>query len=177
MAEGTAVRTRSGSIVGRVPSAARSRWSTGFAYAACGWALVFAAMSFYWAAGGIAGANTLGADITGPALARDPVFVALLWGTGAMKVAGGLMALALAQPWDRLLPRWLPLTTTWIGGVFMLVYAGANLAVRGLMAIGVLSTPVSMRTPAAQWHLLLWDPWWLLGGLLFIAAAWLASER
>lgn len=168
---------KSGAMVAREPSTVRSRWGAWFAYAACAWAFAFAAMSFYWAAGGTAGADTLGPAVTDPALARDPGFVALLWGTGALKLAGGLMALALVQRWGRIMPRWLLLTATWGGGLFMLVYAGLNLGVRGLMAVGVLRTPDSMRTAAAQWHLLLWDPWWLLGGILFVAASWLASAH
>ncbi len=152
----------------------RAKWA---AYAAAAWAFVFAAMSFYWAAGGTAGADTIGTTITDPALARDPGFVAILWGTGALKALGGLLALALIRPWGRVIPRWMLLAAAWIGGVFMVLYAGANLAVRGLMALGVIATPESMRSAAAQWHLLLWDPWWLLGGALFVAAAWSAGRR
>lgn len=164
-------------MAAREPSAARERMGAWAAYAAGAWAFAFAAVSFYWAAGGIAGAATLGPSVTDPALARDPGFVALLWGTGALKLAGGLLALALVRPWGRIIPRWLLLTATWGGGLFMIVYACLNLGVRGLMAVGVLSTPDSMRTAAAQWHLLLWDPWWLLGGILFVAASWLSTAH
>jgi hypothetical protein len=52
------------------------------------------------------------------------------------------------------------------------LYGGANLGVRALMALGVLETPPSMRSAAATGHLILWDPWFLLGGVLFLAAAW-----
>jgi hypothetical protein len=27
-------------------------------------------------------------------------------------------------------------------------------------------------TEGIRWHAQLWDPWWLLGGILFLLAAW-----
>jgi hypothetical protein len=97
--------------------------------------------------------------------------VALLWATGVLKVIGGLVALALVQPWGRVIPRWMRSTVAWGIGVALILYGGANLAVRALMALGVMETPASMYSTAAQWHLLLWDPWWVLGGVLFVLAA------
>jgi Protein of unknown function (DUF3995) len=156
------------------PAARRaSSWA---AYAAAAWALVFAAMSFYWAAGGSLGSSTMSDTIVQAARAREPQFVALLWTTGALKAIAGLLALALVRPSGRLLPRWIALTGTWVAGVGMLLYGGANLAVRAVMAVGLLATPGSMHSDAARWHLLLWDPWWVLGGALFVAAAWSVSR-
>lgn len=142
------------------------------AYAACTWAFLFAIMSFYWALGGTIGSDTMGNEIKDLALARDPWFIAILWGTGALKGIGGLFALALVRKWGKLFPKWLLLTAVWGAGVLLTLYAGANLFVRGLMAVGLMSTPESMHSAAARWHLFLWGPWWLLGGILFIAAAW-----
>lgn len=156
---------------------ARSGAATWPAYAACAWAAVFAAMSFYWAAGGTAGADTIGNVIRTPALARDPTFVAILWITGGLKAIAGLLALALVRPWGRIIPRWMLVTAGWGTGLLLVLYGGANLAVRGLMAIGIINTPASMHSTAARWHLLLWDPWWTLGGLLFLAAIWYYGRR
>jgi hypothetical protein len=147
------------------------------AYMAAAWAFVFAAMSFYWAAGGTAGASTLGETITRAGREREPLFVAILWGTGALKAIAGVGPLALARPWGGRIPRWISLVATWSAGVLFALYGGANLAVRGLMAAGAIETPASMHSTAARWHLLLWDPWWLLGGVLFIVAAWQAGRR
>jgi hypothetical protein len=139
-------------------------------YGACIWALVFAAISFYWAAGGTAGGDTIGPAITG--MAHDPAFIAVLWGTGALKVMGGLLALALVQSWGRLLPRWALLSTAWGGGILMALYGGASWVQEGLMVFGVIRIPAGLGHTAALWHVVLWDPWWLLGGILFIIAAW-----
>jgi hypothetical protein len=54
----------------------------------------------------------------------------------------------------------------------MLLYGAANLGVRAVMAVGLIPTAASMHSPAATWQLVLWDLWWLLGGVLFTVAAW-----
>lgn len=152
----------------------RAKWP---GYAACAWALLFAVMSFYWAAGGTAGAETLGEAITGPALARDPGFVALLWVTGVLKALGGLVALALVQPWDHAAPRWVLLTAAWAGGALAALYGGASMIQHGLMVASVIPIPTGLGATAARWHLFFWDPWWLTGGLLFLVAGWYYFRR
>ena len=165
------VETRTKAITTRRHAA---EWA---AYAACAWALAFAALSVYWAAGGTAGAETIGEAITKPVLARDPGWVALLWATGALKMLGGLFALALVQPWGRGIPRWMRLSGAWGAGALLLLYGGASMIQFGLMAAGALSVPASVGATAVRWHLLLWEPWWMLGGVLFMATAWLAGRR
>ena len=88
----------------------RKAWA---AYAACGWAFLFAAPSFYWAAGGTVGIGTLDPGIT--AMSRDPWFVALVWATGVAKVLAGLLALALVRTWGQRIPRWILLAGAWGG--------------------------------------------------------------
>ncbi len=140
------------------------------AYAACLWAFIFAATSFYWGAGGTLGLRTQSPQIL--ALVDEPWFIVILWATGILKAAVGVLALALVRPWGRKFPRWLLFTAALGVGAFFALYGGANLSVRGLMALGLMETPESMRSAAARWHLILWDPWWLLGGVLFLLAAW-----
>jgi len=131
-------------------------------------------MSFYWAAGGTLGAATLSPDLL--TIGQDLWFRFAVWGTGVLKVLAGVLALALVQRWGRRIHLRLRLGAAWSIGGFMVLYAGANLAVRALMALGILGTPASMFSEAARWHLLFWDPWWLVGGLLFCLAAWAARR-
>ena len=148
-------------------------------FAACVWSLVFAAMSFYWAAGGTIGIETQAEPIQSAARNPDARFVALLWATGMLKVAGAVVALALVQRWGRIIPRRMLLAAGWIAGVGMLLYGGVNFVVGAvvalLRAIDVLETPAD--TAAFWWHLLLWDPWWMVGGVLFSLAAWTYQRR
>jgi hypothetical protein len=66
----------------------RTAWA---AYAACALALLSAIPSFYWAAGGTIGLDTVGGAIEDLARARDPAGVALGIGAGVLKVAGGVL--------------------------------------------------------------------------------------
>ncbi|HLZ71813.1 MAG TPA: DUF3995 domain-containing protein [Dehalococcoidia bacterium] len=147
-------------------------------YAAFAWAMLFAALSFYWAAGGAAGVETNAPAITRLVLARDPVWIAILWATGALKVLAGLLALALVQRWGRVLPRRLLLAAGWAAFAIMALYEGAaSLVQHALMVSGAISTPAGLGETSARWHLFLWDPWWLLGGVLFGLAAWRRQQR
>jgi len=138
------------------------------AYAACAWALAFAVPTFYWAAGGAVGTETIAADVDELGLS-DPWVLA---GTGVVKVLGGVVALALVRSWGGAIPRRLLLGAAWSAAALLIVYAIANFVDHGLMEAGVRNIPEALGSDAVRWHLLLWDPWWLLGGVLFAVAAW-----
>jgi Protein of unknown function (DUF3995) len=138
------------------------------AYGAGAWAFAFAAVSGYWALGGELGSETIAADIARIPLANDPVVV---WATAGLKALAGLLALALVRPWGRSLPRWVLVAATWSAGLLLTLYGGASLVDHGLMVAGLRPTPALLGEQAARWHLALWDPVWLLGGVLFLAAA------
>jgi Protein of unknown function (DUF3995) len=145
----------------------RTTWA---AYAACAWALIFALMSFYWALGGEIGLDTLGLGIQ--ALAHDPGFIALVWLTGIAKVVGGLFALTLVRPWLLWLPPIWKLALAWLSGSALALYGGVNLVVEWLLVSGAIHIDGVVVTEGIRWHAWLWDPWWLLGGILFLLAAW-----
>jgi hypothetical protein len=67
--------------------------------AAFAWAVISALMSLYWAAGGLVGGETLGAEIGRLAHERDGSFVAGLWAAVALKALAATLALALVEPW------------------------------------------------------------------------------
>ncbi|HEU5432280.1 MAG TPA: DUF3995 domain-containing protein [Thermomicrobiales bacterium] len=138
------------------------------AWGAASWAFGFAAVSFYWAAGGRIGVETIARQIERVPLANDPRIVAA---TGLAKVAAGGLPLALgwARPgsmgW-----RLLRVAAAIVGGGFAL-YGSANFVDHGLMVSGLRQTPDVLGATAARWHLLFWDPFWMLGGALSLAAA------
>jgi hypothetical protein len=83
------------------------------AYAACALAWLYAVPSVYWALGGTAGLDTVGGAVEQLGRTRDPAGIALGIGAGVLKVAGGLLALALVRPWGRVIPRRLLLGAAW----------------------------------------------------------------
>jgi hypothetical protein len=156
----------------RASREARADSLTWAGYAAATWAFLFAAMSFYWALGGRLGSETIGDAITKPVLAGDPTILAIVWITGVLKVVAGVVALALVQPWGQRIPRSALLLAGWGAGTLFLVYGAANLVQDALIVLGAIPTPTGLGAVAARWHLCLWDPWWLLGGVLFALASW-----
>lgn len=145
-----------------------------FAYAAAAWSFIFALISFYWAAGGTIGLNTLGDEIN--SLKGNAWFTTFVWLTGILKVAAGLIALSLVGLFRVKNMHRLINIAAWGIGIFLTLYSGANLAARAAMKLGWLVSPETMHSAAAYWHLVLWDPFWLLGGVLFLGCARLSLK-
>ncbi|OIV37492.1 hypothetical protein BIV57_10965 [Mangrovactinospora gilvigrisea] len=146
------------------------RRSTGAAYAACAWGLVFALVSFYRGSGGRTGLDTIGGAIERRALAGDAAIYAAVWITGVLKLLGAGLALALVRPWGRRMPRWSVLVPAWIAAVGLTLYGGL-LEVTNLLAATHAVTPAQpVEWKPLWWHLYLWDLSFLVWGLLFAVA-------
>jgi hypothetical protein len=103
---------------------------------------------------------------------RDPAGIALGIGAGVLKVAGGLLALALARPWGRAVPRRLLLGAAWAASAVLTAYGGLLVVVGALVLTGLINPSGPVDRTALHWHVLLWDLWFLVWGLLLGVAAW-----
>lgn len=133
--------------------------------------MVFAAMSFYWVLGGTLGVSTLAQTIQDQVTEGD---ASILWVTaisGVAKIAGGLLALASIQSWGRAIPRRLELWLLYAGGVLLSFYGVAGFIEKLLMVTGVIDVANSIGDGPIWWYLFLWEPWWILGGVLFLLTA------
>lgn len=146
------------------------------AYVAAGWAFLFAAPHLYWGAGGRFGLRWSLA-VRGQKeeeLIRDPGFIASgLWGVAALCLLAGLIALATVQPWGRRIPRRVRLVGAWgvcvVLALRAFLYPGflfSGLRVLGIVGISEQADPMWFR-----WDLVLWSPWFLVGSIVFGAAA------
>lgn len=146
--------------------------TSGYACAAAAWSFAFALVSVAWALGSDLGADTLARSIEEQGRERSGGFVATLWLTVALKALAGAIALSLVQPWGRRLPRWLRLSGAWGAAVILTLYGAAGIVEKVLWKTGVREVPASFGADRVDWYLFFWDPFWLLGGILFSLAAW-----
>lgn len=133
----------------------------------------YAAVSLYWAVGGTWLLDTVGAPFDEQGRARNAgVILALVWTAVALKlIAAALPLLALHRlPPARNRLVWL---LTW-GAAAVLTTYGLLWTAAGLLAqADVIHAPASR---AMAWHAYMWDPWFLLWGLL-AATALLQGRR
>lgn len=103
------------------------------------------------------------------------IFSIVLWADGIAKTLLGLLALALVQFWGKAFPSRFLFTSSWVIGFLMAAYGAIQLAVTGvstlLMRTGVIGVSLSVDWVGIVGHLAIWDPYWLVGGVLFILAA------
>ena len=135
-------------------------------------AFAFAAVSTYWGLGGRALLDTLGGEIERRALAGDDVLLAANAVGAVLKVLGGVLALALVQPWGERLPRRPLQALAWAGAAVLTVYGLVQIVAIVLVALDVVEPAEPLETKAVLWRMFLWEPWFLVWGLLLGAAAW-----
>jgi len=135
----------------------------GAGWAAAGWALLFAAVHVFWGLGGSAGlASSAGAEL---AAERPGWFVvAGLWGVAALLLAAAGLAVALLRgPYRRLLVR--------VGAAVGLGLLLRGSAVQVLMLSGAYDGNAAITSSQRHWSLVLWNPWFVVGGVAFLLAA------
>ncbi|MBB2479669.1 DUF3995 domain-containing protein [Bacillus sp. APMAM] len=116
----------------------------------------------------MAGVKTLGGVIYQKAFERENSFIAIVWITGFIKLIGGLFLLLLLKKWSKIL-KIILFTISLVGGIFLFLYGLANFATILLSVIGYIS--LQIENYAAKWRLFFWEPFWMLGGGLFILSA------
>jgi len=141
-------------------------------YAAAAVAFSFALVSFYWAAGGMAGLGTVGGTMERMARARDPAVVAATWAAAVAKVLGAMLGLALVRPWGRRVPRRALLVVSWAGAVILTLYGVSQTATVALLHFGVFEDTQHFSAGALRWRMLVWEPWFLVWGVVLGLAAW-----
>lgn len=123
-------------------------------------------MSIYWGVGGTWLLDTVGGSLARLGRSRDATVIAAVWAAAALKlVAAPLPVIAVREPTRRAAR-----TLAWVAAAILTVY-GAVLTVIGLLVqAGVIHSSAHADRKALAWHAYLWDPWFLLWGLLIVVA-------
>jgi hypothetical protein len=143
--------------------------SAAAAWAALGVGLAYAAISAYWATGGTWLLDTVGGAFARLGHSACPAVLAGLWAVVLAKtVAAGLpvaVSRGLARPSLRGALRRLAWLAGWVLAAYGLVLTVPGLAIQA----GLLHAGTHADRRALAWHAYLWDPWFLVWGLLIIA--------
>ena len=137
------------------------------------WCVAFAAVHVYWAVGGNVGlASAAGVDL---ATRRPALFVLVgLWGTATLLLLGAGFSAGLAEgrPQGRL--RRPAAAVGWLLGVTLL--ARGIILELGLIT-GAGGIAASVGAAETRWSLVLWNPWFALGGVAFLMTARRFGQR
>jgi len=135
--------------------------------------LVSAATSAYWAAGGTGLLNTVGGSIA--RWGRDggaDVRLALAAIVVLKLVAAWLPTRAIREPRQATIRR-----LAWLQAAILTAYGGVLTGTGLAIQAGVLHTGADPDWKALDWHAYLWDPWFLIVGLLVWAALRRSMKR
>jgi len=127
------------------------------AYAAAVLAFGSAAVSLYWTLGGTVLLDTVGGTFEDLARERSPTPIVLGMFVVVVKVVGGVLALALVQPWGAHVGRRLLLVLAAVGSVVLVVYGGVLVLVGGLVLAGLITPSPPVDEHALRWHVFVWD--------------------
>ncbi len=139
--------------------------------------LCFTAISIYWGVGGTALLDTVGGSLERGGRAGDVGVVLLLWAAVVLKLIAAVLPLVViyrrpAGRWQRLVRG-----AAWICGVVLFTYGLALTAVGLLVQLGVVAASATADHRALAWHAFLWDPWFLLWGILVLGSLFAARAR
>ncbi|GIE67137.1 DUF3995 domain-containing protein [Actinoplanes palleronii] len=133
-----------------------------FGWVAAAWAVAFAGLHFFWGLGGDLGlAVSAGPDL---AAERPAWFVAGgLWGVGLLCLIGALVGRALARGRAGRPIR----IAGYLAGLILLVRA----ATVEFLLLGGSTLNDTVGPDHRFWTLTVWNPWFALGGVSFLAAS------
>ncbi len=128
--------------------------------------LLYAAVSVYWGSGGTWLVDTVGGSIAKAALAGSTGAILAVWAAAFLKLVASVLPLLalrrLSSPaWNRNL--WV---LAWVEAAILTLYGLVLTASGLLLQAGVIHASANADHRALAWHAYLWDPWFLIWGLL-----------
>ena len=135
--------------------------------------LAYAAISAYWGLGGSWLLDTVGIALSHPGQAGRAAALLAIWGAAVVKAIAAVLPLLAVGGWPRRLDlRWVrrARVLSWIEAAILTSY-GLVLTVTGLLVqAGVVTAAANADHRALKWHAYLWDPWFLVWGILVLIA-------
>jgi Protein of unknown function (DUF3995) len=133
--------------------------------------LAYAGLSVYWGLGGTGLLDTVGGSLAADGRAGRTGVMAAVWGAAGLKaIAAVLPVLATRRAGLPRQARRPLLVLAWATALILTLYGLVLTAVGLLVQSGLIHAGARADHRALAWHAYLWDPWFLLWGLLATAA-------
>lgn len=135
--------------------------------------LAFAAVSVYWGFGGTSLVDTVSGVMAEQARAGDSGVLVAAWVAVVLKTVAIASPLLALRPMTR--PKWThrARALTWVQAAILMTWGLLQTTGSLLLLTGVIHSDTNRRVLA--WHAFLWDPWFLVWGVL-VAGALLSSR-
>jgi Protein of unknown function (DUF3995) len=134
--------------------------------------VAYALVSAYWGLGGHHLLDTVGGGLEREGRAHNALLLVVVWVSVVLKlVAAGVGLLASSRAAEPA-PAWHrpARAIAWTAAVILAVYGGLLTIVGLLVQAGIIAESSSADERALRWHAYLWDPWFLIWGVLMLAA-------
>ena len=132
--------------------------------------LAFAAVSAFWGLGGTFLLDTVGGALESRGREGDPLLLTVVWLSIPLKVVAAVVGVAVVRRWAPPSRYRLVALVAWLAAVVLTVYGAVLTGVGLLVQADVVSASADADTRALRWHTYLWDPWFLVWGLLLLIA-------
>ena len=129
------------------------------------WA-IFDVPDVYWALGGQALLSTVGGWVEDLGRRGGAASAVVGLVAGGLKLAGAVLAVALVHPAGRRLPQRPLWGLAAVASGLLVLYGGVLVVAGALVLTGVIDPAGPVDRAALRWHVLGWDSWFLLWGLL-----------
>lgn len=134
--------------------------------------VLYAAVSAYWDLGGTALLSTVGGAFERAGRTGAGGVEAVVWLTVLLKLAAAGLGLAAVSPSASVGQRGHRRirALAWAAAVILSLYGGVLSIAGWLLQLGVIAAATHADHRALRWHAFLWDPWFLVWGLLLAVA-------
>lgn len=139
--------------------------------------VLYAGVSAYWGFGGTALLDTVGGAFQRAGATGSAGVLAVVWVTVLLKLLAAILGLVVVfgRPALAAAPRRLAQRMAWTAALILILYGGVLSITGWLVQLDIVSPAANADHKALRWHAYLWDPWFLVWGLLL--AAGLACSR
>lgn len=115
--------------------------------------------------------DTIGGTLERAGRAQSADLLAVVWIIVVLKLVAAAVGLVATSPRGRRRRRPSRIIA-WVAAVVLVLYGGVLTGVGLLVQAGVITASAGADQMALRWHAYVWDPWFLVWGVLLSTALW-----